>query len=47
MMIHWIISVTFDKESSMDFINRFDALSDEILKLQKKMYRRKASNVSN
>ncbi len=25
----------FDKESSMDFINRFDALSDEILKLQK------------
>jgi hypothetical protein len=25
----------FDRESSMDFINRFDALSDEILKLQK------------
>ncbi len=36
----------FDKESGLDFMDRFNRLSDEIVRLQKKMYRPKAKSAN-
>lgn len=36
----------FDRESGLDFMDRFNRLSDEIVQLQKKMYRPKVKNAN-